>query len=185
MNARRALQAGAGFCHFIIFASAVIVMALVASFLDGSSFRGYRVVYLEVISVFTLFIYLFAMFFPLSRSYRGYMAPVDWLFTYAWIAAFVFASQVWSGGNCANEEPTSSSCAKKKTVEAFTFIAFWFLLLNMMLEGALFVLTDDDKHAAAKGPAAAKERPGTAETDASGAQPPTQSEAYTAARNGA
>ena len=49
MKARGALRAGAIFCHFIIFASAVIVMGLVSSFIDRSPFRGYRVVYLEVI----------------------------------------------------------------------------------------------------------------------------------------
>ncbi|OAQ79241.1 membrane-associating domain-containing protein [Purpureocillium lilacinum] len=125
MKARGALRAGAIFCHFIIFASAVIVMGLVSSFIDRSPFRGYRVVYLEVISVFTVFIYLFAIFFPMSRSYRGYMAPVSWIFTYLWITAFVFSSQVWSGAACANEQPSTASCSKKKTVEAFTFIAFF------------------------------------------------------------
>ncbi|PWI72422.1 hypothetical protein PCL_11045 [Purpureocillium lilacinum] len=183
MKARGALRAGAIFCHFIIFASAVIVMGLVSSFIDRSPFRGYRVVYLEVISVFTVFIYLFAIFFPMSRSYRGYMAPVSWIFTYLWITAFVFSSQVWSGAACANEQPTSASCSKKKTVEAFTFIAFWFQLLDLMLEGALFVLTRTSG-APAEASAATKERPGTGHTDASAALPATQSPASTGAHDG-
>ncbi len=79
-----------------------------------------------------MFIYLFAIFFPMSRSYRGYMAPVSWIFTYLWITAFVFSSQVWSGAACANEQPSTASCSKKKTVEAFTFIALYVSLSSMV-----------------------------------------------------
>jgi len=43
------LRALAAFCHFMVFASAVIVTGLVSAFLDRWAFRGYRVVYQEVI----------------------------------------------------------------------------------------------------------------------------------------
>lgn len=43
------LRAAACFCHFMVFASAVIVTGLVSWFLNDFRFRGSHIVYTEVI----------------------------------------------------------------------------------------------------------------------------------------
>ncbi|GJN74194.1 might be a transmembrane protein [Purpureocillium lilacinum] len=159
------LRALAAFCHFMVFASAVIVTGLVSAFLDRWAFRGYRVVYQEVIAVITLVIYMFAMFVPIMKTYRGYFAPVNFIFSYLWLASFIFSSQDWSGRLCSQTPLGTGRCAQKRTVEAFNFIAFFFLLINVIIEVVLFSESRDDSYITP--PPVSKERPGTGGTDAS------------------
>ncbi|UNI20282.1 hypothetical protein JDV02_006382 [Purpureocillium takamizusanense] len=159
------LRAVAAFCHFMVFASAAIVTGLVSAFLDTWSFRGYRVVFQEVIAVTTLVVYLFAMFVPILKSYRGFFAPVNFIFSYLWLASFIFSSQDWSGRLCAQTSLSNGRCAQKRTVEAFNFIGFFFLIINVIFEGILLWRSRDDSYVTP--PPAAKERPGTGGTDAS------------------
>ncbi|GJN78720.1 hypothetical protein PLIIFM63780_002229 [Purpureocillium lilacinum] len=127
--ARGPLRALAAFCHFMVFASSVIVTGLVSAFLDKWAFRGYRVVYQEVIAVITMVMYLFAMFMPLSKIYRGYFVPVNWIFSYLWLTSFIFSSQDWTGRLCAQAPLGTGRCSQKRAVVAFNFIALYVWLM--------------------------------------------------------
>ena len=74
-------------------------------------------------AVITLVIYIFAMFVPIMKTYRGYFAPVNFIFSYLWLASFIFSSQDWSGRLCSQTPLGTGRCAQKRTVEAFNFIA--------------------------------------------------------------
>ena len=64
---------------------------------------------------------------PAVKSYKGYLAPLTWIFSYLWLTAFIFASQDYdfNGGPLANSPAGVKKSALKKTLEAFAFIALW------------------------------------------------------------
>jgi hypothetical protein len=58
------------------------------------------------------------------KSYKGYLAPLAWIFSYLWLTAFIFAAQDYEYSNCALRSPSFvNKCSLKKTLEAFAFIA--------------------------------------------------------------
>ncbi|KAM4056577.1 membrane-associating domain-containing protein [Hirsutella rhossiliensis] len=111
--------------HFMIFASATIVTGLLSRFLHKNDFRNAHLIYEEVIATITLAFYLAATALPLIKSYRGYLLPLNLIFSYLWLTSFIFTAQDWSRGKCLTAEPREhSQCRKRHAVEAFTFIAF-------------------------------------------------------------
>jgi hypothetical protein len=70
------------------------------------------------------FLYLPALVLPAIKSYKGYLAPLAWAFSYLWLVAFVFAAQDYEYGSCALRSPyLVNKCSLKRTLEAFAFIA--------------------------------------------------------------
>jgi hypothetical protein len=59
----------------------------------------------------------------LLRDYRYYYGPLNLIFSYLWLTAFVFAAQDYNRFPCQNNSPFGGSCTLKKTNEAFIFIA--------------------------------------------------------------
>lgn len=98
-------------------------------------FKGYRVIYTLVIAVLTVAFYIPALFLVWVKRNRGYLLPLDMIFSFLWLVAFVFFAQhnrdigchwfIWSA---------SSGCARKNTAEAFTFLAFFWALCCMCFE---------------------------------------------------
>jgi hypothetical protein len=67
-----------------------------------------------------------ALILPLIKSYKGYLAPLAWIFSYLWLTAFIFAAQDYNFNNCAFNSPFGiGRCALKKTLEAFAFLALY------------------------------------------------------------
>ncbi|PNY23794.1 Uncharacterized protein TCAP_06264 [Tolypocladium capitatum] len=145
-------------CHFMIFASAVIVTGLLSYFLNRFPFRGAHLVYGEVVAVMTLVLYLFAMVLPLFSSYAGYFLPINFIFSYLWLTAFIFSAVDWSGRLCSLAPLGTNKCGLKRTVEAFNFIAFFFLLCNIFVEALLW-------RAHRKEEVAVKPRPSNGQTE--------------------
>ncbi|KND89632.1 hypothetical protein TOPH_05776 [Tolypocladium ophioglossoides CBS 100239] len=152
------LRALAVFCHFMIFASAAIVTGVVSYFLNKYSFRGAHVVYQEVIAVITLPLYFCAMFMPLFRSYEGYFLPVNFIFSYLWLTSFVFSASDWGGRLCRRTTLGAGRCSLKRTVEAFDFFAFFFLVCNILVEGYLL---RESRRRRREEQVVTKERPGS------------------------
>ncbi|PHH87246.1 hypothetical protein CDD83_9129 [Cordyceps sp. RAO-2017] len=123
--------------HFMIFLSSLIVTALLSYFIHTNSFRGAHLIYQEVIATVTLAIYLFGMLLPLIDSYRGYLMPMNLILSYLWLTSFIFTAQDWGGGRCIFSPPNFGECRKKHAAEAFTFLAFFFLICNTVAEGYL------------------------------------------------
>ncbi|KAL7943843.1 hypothetical protein V8C42DRAFT_359016 [Trichoderma barbatum] len=133
-----ALRGASVFCYVMIWVSAIIVTGLVSNFLERFSFRGVDIVYIEVIAVITMVVYLVGMIAPCLPKYGGHLAPLHLIFSYLWITAFIFAAQSWSHNRCRNSFPRSGLCGRKHAIEAFTFIAFFFTLCNLIIEALLF-----------------------------------------------
>ncbi|KAL7944975.1 hypothetical protein V8C42DRAFT_324226 [Trichoderma barbatum] len=78
------------------------------------------------------------MILPLVNAYGGHLWLADHILTYLWLTSFIFSAQDWTGGRCRSIGPTSDKCGLKKTVVAFNFLAFFFLLANTFIEGLLY-----------------------------------------------
>ncbi|KAK0615158.1 hypothetical protein B0T17DRAFT_498053 [Bombardia bombarda] len=108
--------------NVIVWISAVIVMGIVSYFIStihGAYYPGDHLVYDEVISVLTVAFFLAAFFLG---SYPGHVLLFNLIFSYLWLVAVVFAVQDYNYGNSALQH----------TVEAFSFIAFFFLFFNVL-----------------------------------------------------
>lgn len=74
------------------------------------------------------------MLLPLVKSYKGYLAPLAWIFSYLWLTAFIFAAQDYNHHNCAMRSPGFfGRCGLKKTLEAFAFLALYVQLYFLYL----------------------------------------------------
>ncbi|RYP25731.1 hypothetical protein DL768_011426 [Monosporascus sp. mg162] len=108
------------FSNILIWCSAVIVMGIVSYFISQSTYSvGRLLIYTEVISVLT--VAFFVASFLLGNS-PGYSLLFNIIFSYLWLVAVVFTAESWSH---------SSAGALAHTVEAFCFIAFFFLVFNI------------------------------------------------------
>ncbi|KAL7906911.1 hypothetical protein GGI35DRAFT_457202 [Trichoderma velutinum] len=133
-----ALRGASLFCYVMTWISAIVVTGIVGNFLERFSNRGVDIVYMEVIAVITMVVYLVGMILPCLPKYGGHMAPLHLIFSYLWLTAFIFAAQDWSHHRCRNSIPRSGLCSRKHAIEAFNFLAFFFILCNLIIEVLLF-----------------------------------------------
>ncbi|KAM7205441.1 hypothetical protein V8F20_003210 [Naviculisporaceae sp. PSN 640] len=107
--------------NLLIWISAVIVMGIVSYFISTANgyYPGDQLVYLEVISVLTVAFFLAAFFLG---TYHGYILLFNLIFSYLWLVAVVFTTITY----------THSSSDLGKTVEAFSYIAFFLLFFNVV-----------------------------------------------------
>lgn len=74
-------------------------------------------------AVLTLFLYLFAMFAPALKGYRGYLMPLNLALSYLWLTNLIFSSQDYSGGRCHyHSPPHRGHCRLKHAVQAFNIL---------------------------------------------------------------
>ncbi|KAH8844548.1 hypothetical protein MCOR27_007251 [Pyricularia oryzae] len=128
--------------------AAAIVMGITAYFVhtertvfgyDG----GRHLVYTLVVAVLTVIVYPVVLF--LSRGdhgNRGRLMPVNLVFSYLWLAAFVVNTDDWAANNCRVSRPFTginndgdNLCGHKHSVMAFSFLAFFFTAINTAAEG--------------------------------------------------
>ncbi|KAK3940164.1 hypothetical protein QBC46DRAFT_386136 [Diplogelasinospora grovesii] len=105
--------------NILIWISAVIVMGIVSYFLSLNNNQGSHIIYMEVVSVLTVAFYLAAFFLA---AFAGYLMLFNLIFSYLWLVVVVFVA----------EDFTYSNSALLHTIEAFSFIAFFFLLFNVL-----------------------------------------------------
>ncbi|EHK41983.1 uncharacterized protein TrAtP1_011649 [Trichoderma atroviride] len=135
--------------HLMVLISSIIVTGLASWFLAKYDYRGVDIVYQEVIAVITLGFWLIGSVLPLIGRYRGYLAPLNLVFSYLWLTSFIFSSQDWSSGKCGFGKPGQGHCSRKHAIDAFNFLAFFFLLANTIVEGILLRAEYANKAAAA------------------------------------
>ncbi|KAF2193126.1 hypothetical protein K469DRAFT_619719 [Zopfia rhizophila CBS 207.26] len=124
--------------HFLHWASSVIVMSITAYFIAHFARNQHLIYWITVAAVDTL-VYLPALFFPAVKSYKGYLCPLAWIFSYLWITAFIFAAQDYNWHNCRVNSPWNvNKCGLKKTLESFAFLAFFTNLVGLLLEWKLW-----------------------------------------------
>ncbi|KAI1646733.1 uncharacterized protein F4817DRAFT_316451 [Daldinia loculata] len=106
----------------LIWISAVIVMGIISYFISLNNYVPGRIIYEEVISVLTVAFFLVSF---IIGSYPGSILIFNVIFSYLWLVAVVFTAEDWSSdyaGELAH------------TVEAFSFIAFFFLFFNVVFD---------------------------------------------------
>ncbi|KAI0844593.1 hypothetical protein F5Y00DRAFT_248346 [Daldinia vernicosa] len=107
----------------LIWISAVIVMGIISYFISlNPNYVPGRIIYEEVISVLTVAFFLVSF---ILGSYPGSILIFNVIFSYLWLVAVVFTAEDWSSdyaGELAH------------TVEAFSFIAFFFLFFNVVFD---------------------------------------------------
>jgi len=102
----------------LIWISAVIVMGILSYLISQNRNQGDHVIYEEVIAVLTVAFFAIAWFLG---NLVHYSLMFNLIFSYLWLVAVVFTASDWSG----------DSGALAHTVEAFSFIAFFFLFFNI------------------------------------------------------
>ncbi|KAK8146494.1 hypothetical protein G3M48_003039 [Beauveria asiatica] len=121
--------------HAIVWVSSLIVTGILSYFLNKySSAHNTHIIYQEVIAVITLAFWTLGMILPLISRYCGHLWPINLALSYLWLTSFIFSAQDWSRGYCLRFAVGFSKCGLKKTVIAFNFLAFFFLLCNAILE---------------------------------------------------
>ncbi|KAH7079947.1 hypothetical protein BKA63DRAFT_436634 [Paraphoma chrysanthemicola] len=126
--------------HALHFVSSLIVMSIAAYFIHNFSKNTHLVYWVSIAAIDTL-LYLPALFLPAMKSYKGYLAPLAWIFSYLWLTAFIFAAQDYEYGSCSVRSPDQfgvGRCGLKKILEAFAFIAFFTNLVGTVLEARLW-----------------------------------------------
>lgn len=115
-----------GLHNFLIFASSAILTGLLSHFIHRAHRMGYsarglgvHIIFQEVIAVLTLFLYLFAMFLPALKSYRGHLLPLNLALSYLWLTSLIFSSRDYSGGRCSYGPPYFGHCRLKHAIQAF------------------------------------------------------------------
>jgi len=107
--------------NLLIWISSVIVMGITAWLVSLSGSAGNRVIYILVISVLTTVFFLAAFF---VSAYAGVFLLFNLIFSYLWLVAVVFTAEGWS----------NSGNKYLLTIEAFSFIAFFLLLFNILYD---------------------------------------------------
>ncbi|GAO18898.1 uncharacterized protein UV8b_02776 [Ustilaginoidea virens] len=164
--ATSALRILAGVNHFIIWASAIIVTALISWFINVFSTWSNRthIIYQEVIAVVTLAFWTIGLVLPFIGAYKGHLWPLNLIFSYLWITSFIFSAIDWSNNRCRIVGPALGRCGRKRTIAAFNFIAFFFLLCNTLIEAYIWAAHRRDRDGVRNG--VAKERPSTSSAPA-------------------
>lgn len=127
--------------RLFLWISAVIVMGLAAWAV--THLKGYRTIYTLVVAVLATAFYIPSLFTSCMHRNRGYMLPLDIIFYALWLAAFIFVAQTDStlnGAACRFYVWNSFSCVRRNSIEAFTFLSFFWTLCGLCFEIANFYL---------------------------------------------
>ncbi|KAF7183706.1 hypothetical protein CNMCM7691_004056 [Aspergillus felis] len=151
--------------RFMQWSSAVIVMGITSYFMHNWP-KGEHTIYQEVISTMSVAFFLPAFVSPfIPDKLSKIVLPIDIIFSYLWLTAFVFAAQDYNWHNCAVNAPPGASCSIKKANESFIFLAFIFTFFAIGLEvvnlwaqreSASYNDKRDGHHASTEPPAAAE-----------------------------
>jgi len=113
-------------------------MSIAAYFISAYG-QNTHIRYWVAVGAVDSFLYLPAQVLPAFKSYKGWLAPLAWVFSYLWLTAFIFASQDYNFGNCVLNSPAFvNKCNLKWTLQAFTFIAFFTNLVGTLAEFKLW-----------------------------------------------
>jgi hypothetical protein len=71
---------------------------------------------------------------PFFGTYKFYYAPLNFIFSYLWLTAFIFAAQDYNEASCWGNAPTGGKCSLKLANESFIFLAFFFSLVAFLID---------------------------------------------------
>ncbi|KAF2659515.1 hypothetical protein K491DRAFT_590933 [Lophiostoma macrostomum CBS 122681] len=127
-----------GASHLLTWVSSAIVVGITGYFLNNYA-HGTHLIYEVTIAALTLAFWLPAIVLPFTKTYRNYFIPLNLIFSYLWLTAFIFAAQDYSyGAGCNADAPLGGSCSLKKTNYAFSFLAFFGTLTALIADTLLW-----------------------------------------------
>ncbi|OKL62355.1 hypothetical protein UA08_02221 [Talaromyces atroroseus] len=115
--------------------SAVITMGIYSYFVKKQH-HGVHIIFNEVIAVLSVVFFLPAFLSPFRSTFSKFVVPIDFIFSYLWLTAFVFAAQSYSYGNVRFQPPSGVNVPIKHAAEAFVFLTFFFTALGLAFETA-------------------------------------------------
>jgi len=113
--------------------SAVIVMGIYSYFVKKQH-HGVHIIFNEVIAVLSVVFFLPAFISPFRSAFSKFVVPIDFVFSYLWLTAFIFTAQSYDYGNVRLNDPAGVNAPIKHAGEAFVFLAFFFTALGLALE---------------------------------------------------
>ncbi|KAJ5976594.1 hypothetical protein N7481_010301 [Penicillium waksmanii] len=136
--------------------SSVIVLGITSSFINVGP-RGLTIVYVEIIeekhysmlmkkAVVSVVLFLPAFVSPfLTTPIKDFVLFIDVIFSYLWLAAFIFSAVDYNQKICHANAPPGVACSKKWANEAVIFLVFIFTFFTLFLE-ALSLWLAEKKH---------------------------------------
>jgi len=119
--------------------SSVIVLGVVSYYIDKYT-TGQHLIYEEVIAALSTAFYIPGLFLAFHSAFTWHLLPLDAVFSYLWLTAFIFTAQDYNWRQCSTRAPAGASdCALKFTSEAFSFLAFFFTLTSALLYTLIWV----------------------------------------------
>ncbi|QKX58150.1 uncharacterized protein TRUGW13939_05271 [Talaromyces rugulosus] len=151
-------------------ASSVIVLGITSYFIN-KGVRGLTTTYVEIIAAISVAAFLPAFVSPfLPASVNGIVLGIDVIFSYLWLAAFIFSALDYNRNDCLANAPPGFSCSKKWANEAFIFLTFIFTFFSILFETWTLWLSQLDKHPLLQ----SHEKTSQPDIERNGAQPTTQ-----------
>jgi hypothetical protein len=118
--------------HFMTWISSAIVVGITGYFLNNYA-HDQHLIFEMVISALVLGFWLPSFVLPFMK-YKFYYMPLNFVFSYLWLTAFVFAAQDYNEASCWANAPSVGHCTLKLTNEAFIFLAFFFTLTAFLVD---------------------------------------------------
>ncbi|CAI7645738.1 unnamed protein product [Penicillium palitans] len=134
-------------CNRVIqWMSSVIVFGITSYFINIGP-RGLTITYVEIIAVVSVVAFLPAFISPFMKTpVKEFVLFIDVIFSYLWLAAFIFSAVDYNQNNCHANAPPSVACSKKWANEAFIFLTFIFTYFALFIETwSLWLAHGDDK----------------------------------------
>ncbi|OAL43931.1 hypothetical protein IQ07DRAFT_592729 [Pyrenochaeta sp. DS3sAY3a] len=120
-------------CNGFAWISSAIVVGITGYFLNEYP-HDQHLIFEIVISALVLGFWLPSFVLPVLSSYKFYYAPLNFVFSYLWLTAFVFSAQDYNESDCKLNAPFGGSCSLKLANEAFIFLAFFFTLVAFLVD---------------------------------------------------
>ncbi|KAG6058524.1 hypothetical protein E4U17_007970 [Claviceps sp. LM77 group G4] len=125
--------------HIVVWISAIIVTGVISWMIKVHNRNSWsenrtKILYEEIIAIITFLVWTVVIILPLVGHYRGHLWPADLIFSFLWFAAFIFSAQDWAGDRCSTVGPVEGHCGRKRAVMAFSFLAFFCLMVNVFVE---------------------------------------------------
>lgn len=119
--------------HALAWISSVIVLGITAYYINSYRHDHHLIFELVIATLFTAF-WLPSFILPFLGAYRRWYLPANFIFSYLWLTAFIFAAQDYNRGNCYLNAPRFGRCSLKRANQAFIFLAFIFTIIAMVAD---------------------------------------------------
>ncbi|KAI5295511.1 hypothetical protein KEM52_001173 [Ascosphaera acerosa] len=119
--------------HGLQWCSDVIVMGISAYFINKYE-KGQHTKFDIIISTIGVVFHLPGLVSPFISALSWIALPMDIIWSYLYLTGFIFAAQDYNLHDCKVNGPPGASCSKKRGMESFLFLGFFFSLVGAIAE---------------------------------------------------